>query len=479
MPRSSLRAQLSAWLLVPLALIVAANAWLSYRNAAETATVVHDRLLIGSARVIAEAVRYEDGAFQVEIPPAALELFQSASHDLVYYRIVAPSGLLLSGYAELPTPPHPVNVEETVFFDSSFRGEPVRVVAFGQPVFAARADRPLLIEVAQTLRARGALAQQIWAQSLRQQLLIFPLVVLFVLVGLRRGLAPLLRLRGTVQSRRPGSLEPLDAAGVPAELAPLVNALNDYVRRLDDHMSAHGRFIANASHQLRTPLTLLNTQVAYALSSSDPVEKQEAEQAIQRSVRYAVRVANQLLMLSAAESGVGHPPRKSDVDLVQVVRQVLEELAAFAEAKSIDLGFEPHDGSAVVLATPSMLHELVANLVDNAIRYTPRGGRVTAEALTGDGVVVLRIEDNGPGIPPEERERVFERFYRLREDRSDGCGLGLAIVREIAAASEGRVALSAPPSGTGLVVTVTFPVGQTPAAARGLPAARREADALQ
>ncbi|HEX7156912.1 MAG TPA: ATP-binding protein, partial [Burkholderiaceae bacterium] len=354
----------------------------------------------------------------------------------------------------------------------------VRVVAFGQPVVAARADLPVLIEVAQTLRARGALAGQIWAQSLRQQLLIFPLVVLFVLIGLRRGLAPLLRLRETVQSRRPGSLEPLNAAGVPAELAPLVNALNDYVRRLDDHMSAHGRFIANASHQLRTPLTLLNTQVAYALSSSDPAEKEEAEQAIQRSVRYAVRVANQLLTLSAAESGVGHPPRKTDVDLVPVVRQVLEDLAAFAEAKSIDLGFEPHDGPAVVRATPSMLHELVANLVDNAIRYTPAGGRVTAEVLSADAAVVLRIEDNGPGIAPEERERVFERFYRLREDRSDGCGLGLAIVREIAAASEAQVALSAPPSGTGLVATVTFPVGPPLGAPRDAPA-RREADMLQ
>jgi two-component system, OmpR family, sensor histidine kinase TctE len=457
----SLRAQLLGWLLVPLALYAASSAWFTYRNAEQTATVVHDRLLLGSARMIAEQIRYDDGVLQAVIPPAALELFQSSDQDRVYYRIAAANGSLLAGYAELPVPSGPVEVEEALYFDATFRGEPVRTVAFAQPVFGAPREGPVLIEVAQTLQPRTALTRQIWAHTVRQQLFILALAVLMVLIGLRRGLLPVMQLRERVQRRRPGALEPLDAAPVPSELTPLVHAINDYVRRLDDHMSAHSRFIANASHQLHTPLTLLNTQVNYALRSDDVASKDHALRAIHDGVQQGIRVANQLLTLSTAESAVAHSLRQSDVDLVDVVKRVLEELATAAQAKNIDLGFELHGGPTMVRAMPAMLHELVANLVDNALRYTPAGGVITAVVEARDGASLLSIADNGPGIPLEERERVFERFYRLRQDRSDGCGLGLPIVREIAVASGARVTLTDPPSGTGVVVTVTFPTRLT------------------
>ena len=453
----TLRAHLLGWLLVPLALYAAGSAWFTYSNAAETATIVHDRLLLGSARMIAEQIRYDDDALQVVIPPAALELFQSSDQDRVYYRIAAANGSLLAGYAELPLPPGPVAVEESVYFDATSRGEPVRIVAFAQPVFDARHEGPVLIEVAQTLQSRTALTRQIWAHTVRQQLLILALAVVLVLIGLRRGLAPVMQLRERVQRRRPGALEPLEAAPVPNELTPLVHAINDYVRRLDEHMSAHSRFIANASHQLQTPLTLLNTQVNYGLRSTDVAGKDDALRAIHEGAQHGIRVVNQLLTLSAAESALTHSIRQSDVDLVDVVKRVLEDSATAAQSKHIDLGFEHCGGRAVVRAMPVMLHELVANLVDNALRYTPAGGVVTAILEARDGFNTLRIADNGPGIPPGERERVFERFYRLQQDKSDGCGLGLPIVREIAAASAAAVTLSDPPSGSGLVVAVTFP----------------------
>ena len=282
---------------------------------------------------------------------------------------------------------------------------------------------------------------------------------------------PILRLRERVQGRRPGALEPLDADPVPHELTPLVHAINDYVRRLDDYVSAHSRFVANASHQLHTPLTLLNTQVNYGLRSTDLAGKDDALRAIHEGVRHGIRVVNQLLTLSTAESAIGHALRRHDVDLVDVVKHVLEESAATAQAKNIDLGFELHGGDAVVQAMPAMLHELVANLVDNALRYTPAGGVVTAIVETTETSNVLRIVDSGPGIPFEERDRVFERFYRLRQDRSDGCGLGLPIVREIAMASGAGVSLSDAPVGSGLVVTVRFPARPRIAPARPAPTA--------
>jgi two-component system, OmpR family, sensor histidine kinase TctE len=473
---NSLRAQLLAWLLVPLALYAVSSAWFTYGNAMETATVIQDRLLLGSARMIAEQVHYDDGAPQVVIPPAALELFQSSPSDRVYYRIASASGSLLAGYAELPLPPGSIDVEESVHFDAVFRGEPVRVVAFAQPLFAAAEKGPLLIEVAQTMQSHSALTRQIWAHTVRQQLLILALAVLMVLIGLHRGMLPILQLRERVQRRRPGALVPLDASAVPHELTPLVHAINDYVRRLDDYVSAHSRFVANASHQLHTPLTLLNTQVNYGLRSTDLAGKDDALRAIHEGVRHGIRVVNQLLTLSTAEAAIGHARRQHDVDLIEVVKHVLEESATAAQAKNIDLGFELYGGPAVVHAMPAMLHELVANLVDNALRYTPPGGVVTAIVETRKNVNVLRIADNGPGIPLEERDHVFERFYRLRQDRSDGCGLGLPIVREIAIASGATVGLSDAPTGSGLVVTVTFPARPPIARPPPAPPARVEVD---
>jgi two-component system sensor histidine kinase TctE len=173
-------------------------------------------------------------------------------------------------------------------------------------------------------------------------------------------------------------------------------------------------------------------------------------------VQQGIRLVNQLLLLFTAEAGAAQPLREAEVDLAEVVQRVLEELAALAQSRNIDLGFERKGEAATVRGTPSMLHELVANLVDNAIRYTPPGGVVTAAVLGSTSGVTLSVEDNGPGIPAEQRERVFERFYRLHDDGPGGSGLGLPIVREIAAASRADVKLSDPPSGNGLVVSVTF-----------------------
>jgi two-component system sensor histidine kinase TctE len=450
----SLRLQLLAWLLVPLPALVAINTWLSYRHAAQTATAVQDRMLLGALRIIAEQTYYRAGELHVEVPPAALELFESASDDRVYYRVLSPRGTLLLGYPELPSPAAPPGSEEFTHFDATMRGEPVRVAVLAHPLIGAPESEAVLIEVAQTLHANRELAGQIWRQAIQHQVIILTLAILLVWLGLRFGLGPLLRLRDAVLERRPGTLEPLDAAAVPHELAPLVQALNEYVRRLDQHMAEHGRFVAYASHQLRTALTVLNTQVTYALSSADAASREEALRAMRGGVRNAIRLVNQLLTLFVAEAARQAGEREAQVDLAPVVKQVLEELVAAAHAKSIDLGFEQR-GSALVRGSVPMLHELVANLIDNAIRYTPDRGVVTAVLEASAARVTLRIEDNGPGIPAEERERVFERFYRHDAATSGGCGLGLPIVREIAAASGARVALSEPPGG-GLAVSVVF-----------------------
>jgi len=454
----SLRSQLLFWLLVPLAAVAVLDAWVTYRSARETATIVQERMLLGAARMIGEQVHLEEGVVQVVIPPAALELFVSPSRDRVFYRISERSGELLSGYYDLALPPRQPQPESAVFFDAAQRDRPIHAVAFAQPVFAAPDQGPILIEVAQTLEGRDELAREIWITAVRRQAVLLILVSILLWFGLRRGMLPVLELRDRMLRRTPGALDRQDETSVPTEIKPLVAGLNDYVDRLDRHMSAHSRFIADASHQLRTPLTLLNTQIVYALRHEESAAREEALGAIHNTVQHGMRLVNQLLAFTMAEAGVGHGPAQCPVDLADVVRNVLEALASVAEQRGIDLGFEqPSKGPAVVLASPHLLHELVANLVDNALRYTQIGGVVTACVASTPRQVMLRVEDNGPGIAPAERGKVFERFYRLHDERSDGCGLGLAIVREIAKSSHARVELLGPSSGTGLIACVVFP----------------------
>jgi len=451
----SLRARLLAWVVVPLAGAIVVDGWISLRDATTSASVVQDQLLIGSARMIAEQLRFEDGAIQDQVPPAALELFQSHDIDRVYYRVIDNVGLTVTGYPELVLPAAPLQPETPQFFDAVVRGDPVRAVAYLEPVLSDTGIRPVRVEIGQTLNGRTRLAHQLWVRAMRQQLVLLAMVALLVLLGLRSGLRPLLRLRDAVLARRPGTSAALEVDGLPIELAPLVDAVNDYAGRQESYMRAQQVFIQNAAHQLRTPLTLLNTQVSYAQREHDERARAESLAAIRTTVQHSARLVNQLLMLSAAEGGLPSGGR-AQASLDAIVRQVHEDLSGLAQAKGIDLGFEADGHPVVMAAHPVMLREIAMNLVDNAIRYTQPGGVVTTRIDRVEDGVSLVVEDDGPGIPVDERVKVFDRFYRLQNRESDGCGLGLAIVREFADRANARVTLRTADGGHGLAVEVRF-----------------------
>lgn len=455
----SLRTRLLAGVMLPLLGAVAVDGWISWRDATSTASLMQDRLLLGAARIVAEQLQFQDGALPSQVPPAALELFEAGEADRVYYRVTTAAGRIATGYAELALPAGPLQPELPHFFSTQVRGQPVRAVAYLQPVPGEQGLEPVTVAVGQTMNGHAALARSLWARSMGQQALLLALVAGLVLLGLRRVLRPLLALRDAVLAREAGSLQPLAVPAQPAELQPLVAAINDYARRLDQYAGAQRSFLQNAAHQLRTPLTVLTTQVNYALRA-DGAQRQESLEAIRGTVAHSGRLVNQMLMLSAAEAqaeaGEGDPAAAA-TDLVPVLQQVLEQLAGQAEARHIDLGFEQEPpGPAWVAAPPLALREIATNLVDNALRYTPPGGIVTARVEVAAGEVLLRVEDNGPGIPPEERERVFQRFYRLRDADSAGSGLGLPIVREFAARVGATVSLHDGPGGQGLAVVVRF-----------------------
>jgi two-component system sensor histidine kinase TctE len=452
----SLRGRLLAWVMLPLAGAVVFDSVVSRQNAEATAAVVQDRLLLGSARIVAEQLRFEDGSIQDPIPPAALELFQSGDIDHVYYRVVTSDGRTVTGYPEFQLSEARLQPETSELFDSTVRNQAVRAVVYLQPVLTETGIQPVRVQIAQTLQGRSALAKSLWMQAMVQQLATLALVALLVWFGLRNCLKPLLRLRDAMLARRPGSLHALEIQAVPVELSPLVDAINEYAMRLEHHTNVQQSFIQNAAHQLRTPLTLLTTQVSYAVRASDAASRSESLHAIRQTVQQSVRLVNQLLTLWSAQV---HGPTELQGEqghLDEVVRRVLEDMAGRAQSKRIDLGFEATASDIVVQGHAVTLREIVMNLVDNAIRYTPAMGVVTCRISVTPTGVTLTVEDNGPGIPESERERVFERFYRIDDSDSDGCGLGLSIVKEFAGGLGAVVALRTPHSGVGLAVDVLF-----------------------
>jgi two-component system, OmpR family, sensor histidine kinase TctE len=463
MAAKSLRLQLLGWLLVPLAGIVVVNTWITYRSARITAGIITDRTLLASARAMAEQVQLADGVMEAIIPPSALEMFASEAADRVYYRIEESDSLgadhLIAGSPDLPRPLRPASDSTPSYFDAQFRGQALRLVAIRQPM-AGNPPRGAMIIVGETLGGRARMVADLWVQGFLQQGLLVLIAGVFAWFGLQRGLKPLLRLRDAVIERHPNQLEPFSGASLQQEVQPLLAALNEHMERVKRWSEVQRRFIANAAHQLRTPVTLLSAQATYALRATSTSEKDEALQAIGASLQQMTRLANQLLTLSQVEPG-GRPFTIEAVDIVATTRRALESLVGIALERDMDLGFDPQVPTATVWGDPTMLQELVVNLVDNALRYTPARGVVTVGIRRVGADWQLTVRDNGPGIPAEERERVFERFYRVLGSSAEGSGLGLAIAKEIVEGSGGSISLAAAlPDGGGLLVQVNLPAAE-------------------
>ena len=269
----SLRLELMVWLLLPMGGLVLVNSWLSHTRARETAGLITDHTLLASARSIAEQVRSQDGVLEANIPPSALEMFASEDHDWVVYQIRDFKGALLAGTPELEVPPDRPGALEPWYFDGRFRAERVRAVAITQPVILPEGSQSVLVVVGQTVHGRDRMAVTLWTSAFGQQAVLLAVAASLIWLGLNHGLAPLLRLRDAVLSRRPDDLTPLPVGSVQNEVRPLVVALNDFMQRLEQKIARERRFLANAAHQLRTPLAVLRTQAGYGLREPDPASK--------------------------------------------------------------------------------------------------------------------------------------------------------------------------------------------------------------
>jgi len=457
----SLRKRVIWGLILPIVILLPLNALWFYKGAIDAANRAYDRSLAASLKNIAESIHATAGDITVNIPYSALDIFEEGVQERVFYSVIGPSGDVITGYDDLPFPGLRNEGEEPKIVDSIYRSQAVRLGALSKRLYdpeLAGGDAVTVL-FAETTEARTRLAFSLFIDSLRPQLLLITAGLFLVLIVVRNAFRPLLDLRDAIRQRNEEDLTPVPASNVPNELSPLVDAINFHMGRLARLLEARRRFLADAAHQIRTPLTVLGTQAEYGARQDDPEEMRRTFGSLIETIRGTRRMANQMLTLARAEPANGLVQEFERLDFAELVCDIAGELASLALRKNIDLSFDGVAHGAFVHGNATMLREMVSNLIDNALRYTPENGHVSVELQQTAEIVRLCVTDDGPGIPEAERDKVFQRFYRiLGRGDGDGSGLGLAIVREICWAHRGHIRLADGREGRGLTAEVLLPL---------------------
>jgi len=461
----SLRRYLLLGILLPVGLFVVVNAVSLYRQTLAAVNVAYDRTLLASAKSIGELLDVkgfdEAAELRVTVPYAALEAFEADNQSRMFYRVSTLKGEMVSGFAELPfwrgrLPDRSTYAALVDFYDDRFRDEPVRVAVLLQPVAAQDGRGMAVIQVAETLELRRTLTRKILIDTLWRQAVLVAVIALVAVIVIQRATRPVRRLSSELQARPEGDLTPIEAHDAPRELLPLVDATNQVMTRLAHLLDNQKRFVRDTSHQLRTPLAVLKTQVQSALRGD--VDARQALLEIQDTVERATVLANQMLSLAKVEQ-LREQTDTSVNDLADVVRSVALELSPLIADK--DLDFEIATVPAPVRSHDWMLRELTRNLLHNAIRHNPPGAALSVRVVCDANSVALTIADSGPGIPAELRTRLFQPFSP--GNARSGSGLGLAICHEIVRALGGTITLENRETHghiDGLDATVRLPLAQ-------------------
>lgn len=457
----SLRRTLLTWQLAPLLVMLIVGTAVVYRLALGFAEREYDHALYESAFDIMQLLRKSaEDSGQIHLPNSASQLILSDSDDENYFSISNAQGKLLIGDARLQSPPAKLkSTSDAVYYNNTVDGKAVRVVSAPISITLQGQQQLLHVQVAETLNKRKRLADQILSSFVVPQIILIGLSAILVLFGIRRGLEPLDKVRDAIAHRSYLDMRPAPTTQVPIEALPLIDEINGLLKRLDTVFEGQKRFTADAAHQLRTPLAGLAAQTDLALGQDNPAPTTHALMQIKTVSRRLNHLIHQLLLLSRSEAAGGNALFES-VDLRELAREIVLENAPLATQKNIDLGFEGAETPVILRGNRQLLQELLLNLVDNAIRYTPPGGQITVRLEAGPPIC-LSVEDNGPGIPLEERERVFERFHRVdRANSVEGTGLGLAIVQQIAWAHGATITLTEGEGDRGCNFRVEFPEHQ-------------------
>ena len=449
---ASLRVGLLLRLGGALVLLLALDAVASYFTALHFANLVYDRWLIDSTHSLAQAVRTSNGEVEFDLPAVGLEVFQFDEVDKTYYRIQSARRGLIAGEAALPvqaaSPIGAIRLANGTVHDQAVRLVWIRIAPAGS-------EDVVTVTVAETLIKRATLTREILLVMVAPQIALLGFALLLAWLGVSRGLKPLTDLAREIEARDHHYLAPVSEAGLPREARVLATRINELIARLGSAIGAQKRFVADAAHQLRTPLAAVLLHAELAERAADPQSERLALRALHDSVERAARLIQQLLTLARTEPEAAAAAQFGRVNLTALARRVGEEWIARALERELDFGLVVPQQPVWVDGDERLLSELLSNLIDNAFRYGRSNGRVTL--LVESGVAPrLAVEDDGPGIPAAERQRIFERFYRLPGAGGDGCGLGLSIVSEIAALHGARVDVTGGEHGEGARFVVTF-----------------------
>jgi two-component system sensor histidine kinase TctE len=439
----SLFGEILDWMLVPLLLLWPMSIGITYLVAKSIANHPFDRALEDRVTVLAQQIKEQDGKLALALPAAARDFVRADDVDTTYYQLLEPQSGQLEGDRDIPLP---ADEDRPPIWTVQLRNDTIKQadvrVAYMYVNPAKSKTDPVdhgsphlvLVQLAETLDKRTELANQIVKGVILPEFIILPIALALVWFALSRGLLPLAELQQRIRRRQPGDLSPIDSRQVPEEITPLVGSLNDMLERLSQNIASQKRFIADAAHQMKTPLAGMRMQSELALRQTSAEEIHRSLMQLAKSSESATRLVNQLLALARAENLTPEATPLMPIELTELAREAVQAWVQTSFANKIDLGFEQPGHAIMTRGNPTMLRELLNNLLDNALRYTPAGGSVTLRVRADTSLrrAVIEVEDTGPGIPAAERAHVFERFYRILGSSSEGSGLGLSIVREIA-----------------------------------------------
>jgi two-component system sensor histidine kinase TctE len=440
-------------LIFPLVFFVAAETVLSYYVTLEYVDQAYDRWLLDSAKSLMQEVKVEEDDVSVELPSAAREIFTWDDMDKTYFKIISANKGILAGDSFVPEPSYEsTDWSRPVFFNDTIRGQPVRVIS----ILIMRDDMPanVFVHVAETLNKRRGMMTDILLADLTPQLLLTIFTGFYLLNGINRSLEPLRHLADEIARRSPRDLSPIPENQVLLEVRTLTDTINALLQRLASAILAQQRFISNAAHQLRTPLAGFKLQAERALREKNLTNMKPALQQMQNSADRMSHMVSQLLVLAKSETmnGGNH---LTQVDICALAREICIDWAPKVLQRHMELSFEGLETALFIHGDKILLGEMLANLLDNALTYGHVAGNIAVK-LERHPAPKLIVEDDGPGIPQSEHDKVFERFYRIQGSSGNGCGLGLAIVKEIADLHRARIELSRLPSMGGTSVAVIF-----------------------
>lgn len=448
-----MRQRLLAAMLGPLVIPALALGLIGWVLISDVVRRTNDRVLGGALGAIAETVQVERGEVSLDLPPAAFGMLENAERDNVYYRI-AVGPRLLTGYADLPAPdPATLSAEAPRFRYAAYRGQPIRIAEIRRDL--PRIAAPVVVQVAETLDNRTALRNRLVMALLIGECVLVGIVLLLIRPALGWSLRPLADLRQVIEARDTRAapdLSALETGPLPAELRPLLRSFDRLLARLDTATTGMRRFTADASHQMRTPLSVLKVQVALARRGSI-----DALHEIEEATDRLERLLTQLLALARADEAGALPPLER-IDLREVSRAVISRRIRQAIDAEVELRLDgAGEGPVFVDGHRTLVFEMLSNLVDNAIRYNRPGGLATVGLEVAADAVRLSVSDTGPGIPADRRDQAMARFARLQGERGPpGSGLGLAIVKSVSERLGAGLTLE--DANPGLRVTVSFPV---------------------